>query len=50
MKYDENVWLCVSNNIKNLKNQINVSTYAPDKGILLDGYEWRLLFKSDIYN
>ena len=48
VKYGENVWLCESNNDKNRKDQINVSTYAPDEGILLDGYKWKRLFKLDI--
>lgn len=52
VKQGSKVWLCVSNNDKNRKNQINVSTYAPDtdNGTPPDGYKWRLLFTSDISN
>lgn len=47
VKYANIVWLCVSNNLKNIKNQINTSNYSPTNGISLDGYEWISLFKID---
>ncbi len=50
VKYNGFVYVCSSNNIKNLKNQSNVSNYPPSSGILEDGYEWIKIFEIDISN
>ena len=50
VKYNGYVYVCSSNNIKNLKNQSNVSNYPPSSGILEDGYQWIKIFQIDISN
>jgi hypothetical protein len=50
VKYNGYVYVCSSNNIKNLKNQSNASNYPPSSGILEDGYQWVNLFQIDISN
>ena len=50
VKYNGYVYVCSSNNIKNLKNQSNVSNYPPSSGILEDGYQWVKVFEIDISN
>ena len=47
--YNDNVYLCLSNNAKNVKNVINSSNYAPThasgKVKKPDGYTWEFLYK-----
>ena len=50
VKYNGYVYVCSSNNIKNLKNQSNASNYPPSSGILEDGYQWVKVFEIDISN
>lgn len=50
VKYNGYVYVCSSNNIKNLKNQSNTSNYPPSSGILQDGYQWIKIFEIDISN
>lgn len=50
VKYNGYVYVCSSNNIKNLKNQSNASNYPPSSGILEDGYQWVKIFEIDISN
>ena len=50
VKYNGYVYVCSSNNIKNLKNQSNASNYPPSSGILQDGYQWIKIFEIDISN
>jgi len=47
VKYNGYVYVCSSNNIKNLKNQSNVSNYPPSlsSGRLPDGHQWVPLFQ-----
>ena len=50
VKYNGYVYVCSSNNIKNLKNQSNASNYPPSSGILEDGYQWVKIFQIDVSN
>lgn len=50
VKYGDTVWLCISNNLKNIKDQSNSSNYIPSAGRLTDGYEWLRLFDLDNTN
>lgn len=52
VKYNNYVYVCRSNNLKNLKNQQNISNYPPESssGVLLDGYQWVPLFRIDPSN
>jgi len=47
VKWSNNVWLCLSNNVQNLLNQFNASTIPPSTSVSEDGYTWVLAFETD---
>ena len=45
IQYDDSVYVCISNNLKNLKDQSNSSHYSPVNNTTLpDGYQWLNIF------
>lgn len=48
VKWSNYVWICLSNNVQNIKNRHNPSTIPPASGPLEDGYQWTLAFPVDL--